>query len=151
MDLSMAVQYVKGVGPNRAEAMAELGVNTLRDLLEYFPRDWQFLPAPNKIGELRADESVTAMGVIVSTEFLPRRRQLFEVTLADDTGVCRVIWFNGAFLCKQLEPGLRLVVSGKVGLYKHTKQFTNPRFTVIRDADEFHPEDFGGAVYPASA
>ena len=151
MDLSMAVQYIKGVGPNRAEAMAELGVNTLRDLLEYFPRDWQFLPAPIKIGELRADESVTAMGVIVSTEFLPRRRQLFEVTLADDTGVCRVIWFNGAFLCKQLEPGLRLVVSGKVSLYKHTKQFTNPRFTVIRDADEFHPEDFGGAVYPASA
>ncbi len=151
MDLSMAVQYLKGVGPGRAEALAELGVHTLRDLLDYFPRDWQFLPAPIKIGRLRPDESVTAMGVIIATEFLPRRKQLFEVTLADDTGVCRVIWFNGGYLRNQLEPGLRLVVSGKVTLYKYAKQFTNPRFTVIRDNEEFHPEDFGGAVYPASA
>src|SRR5512135_911686 len=103
MDLSMAVQYVKGVGPSRAEALGELGVQTLRDLLDYFPRDWQFLPAPLRIGELRPDESVTAMGVIVATEFLPRRKQLFEVTLADDTGVCRVIWFNGGYLRNQLE------------------------------------------------
>ncbi len=151
MDLSMAVQYVKGVGPVRGEALAELGVHTLRDLLDYFPRDWQFLPAPVKMRDLRFDETVTTMGVIVQTEFLPRRKQIFEATLADDTGLCRVVWFNGGYLRNQIEPGLRMMVSGKVGEYKYQKQFTNPRFTVIRDPEEIHPEDFGGSVYPASA
>lgn len=39
-DLSMPVQFVKGVGPRKAKAFAKLGVETLGDLLEYFPRDW---------------------------------------------------------------------------------------------------------------
>ena len=41
-NLSMPVQYLKGVGPARAEVFAQLGVKTVADLLEYFPRDWQF-------------------------------------------------------------------------------------------------------------
>ena len=44
ISLSMPVQYLKGVGPARAEVFAKLGVHTVGDLLEYFPRDWNFLP-----------------------------------------------------------------------------------------------------------
>ena len=55
---SMAVQYLKGVGPARAQVFEKLGVRTVADLLEYFPRDWVFAPAPVKIGQMTADEPV---------------------------------------------------------------------------------------------
>ena len=42
--LSMPVQYLKGVGPARAKIFAQLGVETVGDLLEYFPRDWLVRP-----------------------------------------------------------------------------------------------------------
>ncbi len=48
--LTMPVQYVKGVGPARAAIFEKLGVQTVGDLLEYFPRDWVFAPGPIKIG-----------------------------------------------------------------------------------------------------
>ena len=51
----MPVQYLKGVGPARAKVFAELGVYTVADLLEYFPRDWVFAPKPAKIAQLRPD------------------------------------------------------------------------------------------------
>ena len=54
LDASTPVQFVKGVGPARAKVFAELGVHTVSDLLEYFPRDWVFAPEPTQIGHGRA-------------------------------------------------------------------------------------------------
>ena len=42
MNLDTPVQYIKGVGPIRAKLFAKLGVFTVRDLLEYYPREWDF-------------------------------------------------------------------------------------------------------------
>ncbi|HUV64617.1 MAG TPA: hypothetical protein VMW24_12015, partial [Sedimentisphaerales bacterium] len=56
--LSTPVQFLKGVGPVRAEVFSRLGVETVRDLLEYYPRDWNFVPEPTKIGQIRPDQEV---------------------------------------------------------------------------------------------
>lgn len=42
MNLDTPVQYIKGVGPTRAKLFNKLGVFTVRDLLEYYPREWVF-------------------------------------------------------------------------------------------------------------
>jgi ATP-dependent DNA helicase RecG len=59
LDLSMPVQYLKGVGPARAMAFAQLGVHTVADLLEYFPRDWNFTPSAVKICQMQPGEPAT--------------------------------------------------------------------------------------------
>ncbi len=59
IELQTPVQYLKGVGPARAEAFAQIGVRTAADLLEYFPRDWRFPPKATKINKIRADEPAT--------------------------------------------------------------------------------------------
>ncbi|MHC4120947.1 MAG: ATP-dependent DNA helicase RecG [Planctomycetota bacterium] len=149
-NLSMPVQYVKGVGPSRAKTFLQLGVETVGDLLEYFPRDWNFLPEPTKIGRLRPDEKVTVIGMIESTDYQGyRRNPMFEAMISDDTGVCRILWFHGGFLRDQLEPGQIVMVSGKVTLYKHQLQLTNPKFQVLDEEHEQSPEHFSGGVYPA--
>ncbi len=150
LDVSMPVQYLKGVGPARAKTFAQLGVETVGDLLEYFPRDWNFVPEPTKIAQTQPGEDTAVIGLVESTDYQDYRRQpIFEAVISDDTGVCRIIWFHGGFLRNQLEPGQIIIASGKVTLYKHQLQLTNPKFVVL---DEEHPhsaEYFSGGVYPA--
>ena len=148
----MSIQYVKGVGPVRAAIFAQLGIETVGDLLEYFPRDWVFVPEQIKIDQLVANETVTFAGIIESVDFhVHRKPPIFEAYVADETGQCRLIWFHGAFLRNQLHPGQVIMVSGKVGLYKHQLQLTNPKFIILSSADQQENPQFGGAVYPACA
>ena len=150
LDLSMPVQFLKGVGPARAKIFAQLGVETVGDLLEYFPRDWNFVPEPNKINRMRPNETVTIIGQVESTDYQSYRRQpLFEALISDDTGVCRIIWFHGGYLRGQLEPGQIIMASGKVNLYRHQLQLTNPKFFVLDDEHQWSAEYFSGGIYPA--
>lgn len=150
--LSMPVQYLKGVGPARADVFAQLGVETVGDLLEYFPRDWNFAPDAVKINQLQAGEQVSIMGVVESTDFQQfRRRPIFEAYIADETGVCRIIWFHGGFLRNQLKVGQVIIASGKATLYKHQLQMANPKFMVVDEKSSNPDEFFSGGVYPASA
>jgi ATP-dependent DNA helicase RecG len=152
LDLSMPVQFLKGVGPARAKTFAQLGVRTAGDLLEYFPRDWVFTPEPIKINQMQQGQSVTIVGLVESADYQSfRRPPIFEAMLADDSGVCRIVWFHGGYLRNQLKPGTVIMASGKVALYKHQLQMTNPKFLVL-DEEHLKPaECFSGGVYPASA
>ena len=119
--------------PARAAVFAELGVQTVGDLLEYFPRDWVFAPPPIKIRDLKDGQDATIIGLIESTDYQSfRNPPLFEAMVADDTGVCRIIWFHGGFLRNQLQPGQTIIASGRVNLYKHQLQLTNPKFIIVR-------------------
>ena len=146
----MPVQFLKGVGPARAETFAQLGVGTVGDLLEYFPRDWNFMPEPTKIGQMKPNETVTIFGMVESTDYQSYRRQpLFEAMISDETGVCRIVWFHGGYLRGQLEPGQIIMASGKVTLYRHQLQLTNPKFFVLDEQHRQSAESFSGGIYPA--
>ncbi|MDT8300380.1 MAG: ATP-dependent DNA helicase RecG [Sedimentisphaerales bacterium] len=148
--ISMPVQYVKGVGPSRAETFAKLGVETVGDLLEYFPRDWNFLPDLIKINQIQPGKDAAVIGLVESIDYQSYRRQpLFEAVISDDTGVCRIIWFHGGYLRNQLAPGQVIMVSGKAAVYKHQLQLTNPKFVVLDEEHHRCPEHFSGGVYPA--
>jgi len=148
--LSMPVQYLKGVGPARARVFAQLGVETIEDLLEYFPRDWVFAPKAIKINQMQPEHDVTIVGLVESIDYQSfRQPPIFEVVLADDTGVCRVVWFHGGYLRNQLKPGQAIVVSGRVALYKHQLQMTNPKFLVLDEGRSEPAEYFSGGIYPA--
>jgi len=149
-ELSTPVRFLKGVGPARAQSFAQLGVETVGDLLEYFPRDWNFVPEPIKIGQMRPNRAVAIIGMIESIDYQSYRRQpIFEAMISDDTGVCRIVWFHGGFLRNQLEPGKIIMASGKVTLYKHQLQLTNPKFLVLEERHSHSAEYFSGGVYPA--
>lgn len=150
LSISMPVQYVKGVGPARAEIFAHLGVKTVGDLLEYFPRDWNFVPELIKINQIQPGRDAAVIGLIESTDYQSYRRQpLFEAAISDDTGICRIIWFHGGYLRNQLAPGQVIMVSGKANVYKHQLQLTNPKFVVLDEEHHHSAEYFSGGVYPA--
>jgi len=151
LTITTPVQYLKGVGPARAAVFEKLGVRTVADLLEYFPRDWVFAPGRIRIGEMKPDEPATIIGLVEAIDYRAHRRPpIFEALVSDETGVCRIVWFNGGYLQKQIQLGRLLLASGKAAIYKHQLQMTNPKFLVLDETDTEPQKAFSGGVYPAS-
>src|SRR3954447_26461778 len=103
-----------GVGPTRARQLAEIGVQTLGDLLEYFPRDYRFESEELPISQLQEGNVHIARGEVVAVNYTPSYpRPRFEATLDDGTGKLALSWFNAAYLRKSIHPGEVLRVQGK--------------------------------------
>jgi len=152
--LDTPVQYVKGVGPVRAAQLAELGINTVEDLLMYFPRRFDLRRQAQPMSTLRGnEEAATVAGQVTDVEEKKKRfarPPYFQCCLRDDTGWVFAKWFHGGYLRDKIKPGMQLGVSGKVSVYREYLHFINPHFQVIWDpqhtdlsADELLP------VYPA--
>src|SRR5258706_10634584 len=97
-DPDSPIQYLSKVGPRRAEALAELGVQTVRDLLYYLPFGYLDLSTVEKIGTLRplidSGRWVTVIGTVITSSLLGRPpRQRLAVTLGDDTGSVQLVFF----------------------------------------------------------
>jgi ATP-dependent DNA helicase RecG len=150
IDLSMPVQFLKGVGPARAVCFGQLGIQTVGDLLEFYPRDWNFVPQPIKINQIAPNQDVAVIGLVESIDYQDYRRQpIFEALISDDTGICRFVWFHGGYLRGKLEPGQVILASGKASVYKHQLQLTNPKFVLMDEKNPSPLESFSGGVYSA--
>ena len=111
------VVTLDGVGPKRAEAFAQLGVASLRDLLFHFPRAYEDRRNITPIADVKEGDSVTILAEVVNARVvrLRRRLSLAEVTLKDDTGTLRAVWFGQEYLARVFKPGARGFFSGSVG------------------------------------
>src|SRR5262245_23795209 len=133
--MTAATHQLKQVGPTRAKLLAELGLHSLQDLLEYFPRDYRHELAECEIGRLVAEQIQTARGEVVACDYLVARgRPRFEATLEDGSGKLAVVWFNGAYLRRLIHPGMIIRVRGKVRFFRNMPQMANPKWEAI-DAD----------------
>jgi len=123
------VRFVKGVGPVRAEQLAQLGIKSVEDLLMYFPRRFDLRRQVAPISSLRGDEqAATVAGQVVEVrERRFGRRPFFQAALQDETGCVSVKWFHGGYLRDRIVEGLYIAVSGRVGVYREHIQFINPR------------------------
>src|SRR4051812_20441683 len=94
LPLSTPVGALAGVGPTRAGHLADLGVNTLGELLEYFPRTYQHEAEERAINQIGGGAIETARGKVIAVDYIPvRPRPRFEATLDDGTGILACVWF----------------------------------------------------------
>ncbi|HEY7118739.1 MAG TPA: ATP-dependent DNA helicase RecG [Tepidisphaeraceae bacterium] len=149
---STPVTALAGVGETRARHLADLGVNTLGELLEYFPRTYQFESEERAINQLASGPIQTARGKVVAVDYIPvRPRPRFEATLDDGTGILACAWFNGAYLRRAIHPGLTIRVKGKVGSFRSLPQMTNPKWWAIDENAELVTDSQFRPIYPATA
>ncbi|MFW5731614.1 MAG: ATP-dependent DNA helicase RecG [Planctomycetota bacterium] len=155
LQLDTPIQYVSGVGPTRAEQLSALGMETVEDVLMYFPRRFDLRRQVQPMGSLRGNEAnATVAGEVTYVNYKGYgRRPYFEATLMDPTGAfVGVKWFNGGYLQGRIRPGMHIAVNGKVSMYREAVQFVNPSYQVIWAPEETNlDEDELLPVYPAGA
>lgn len=116
MKFSDTISKVRGVGVKKAAAFARLGIQTVYDLLTYYPRAYEDQSRVTPIAQLHAGERATVLAVIQRvTERQARRRgfTILTVLLGDETGYAQAVWFNQRFLKTKLREGRRLLLTGK--------------------------------------
>ncbi len=122
------IQFLKGVGPRRAELLARLGVATVRDLLYLFPRRYLDARRVTALGSLTepARELTVAGTVTAARLMLARGKRIgFEAVLDDGTGKLTCRFFGRPFLHGQIESGQRWIMFGELERYKG-KLFLSP-------------------------
>ncbi|MFZ1685682.1 MAG: ATP-dependent DNA helicase RecG [Candidatus Zixiibacteriota bacterium] len=93
--LNTPLQYLKGVGPRKAEVLAEHGMSDVGDLLRFFPRSYLDRTNVVPIGQVRIGETVTVVGEVKTHGLLYGKRRRYEVLIQDQTGAVALIFFQG--------------------------------------------------------
>ncbi len=150
LSLDSPVTNLKGVSTAYAAKLQKLGVETIRDLLFYFPRRYNDFSVTRPIAQLIPGEEQTVEGVIWEASVHPYRRGLkaVEAVIGDETGNIRAIWFNQVYLTRVLKPNTRVVLSGKVEIFRGRKQFQSPEYELIQPEGELLHTGRVVPVYP---
>ncbi|MBI1830443.1 MAG: ATP-dependent DNA helicase RecG [Planctomycetes bacterium] len=146
--LEQSVQYVKGVGPSRAELLGKLDIRTIGDLIFHFPRSYDDLTNVQPIENLQAGVLQTVQGEVVEIEGkeLPDGRRVTSVVLADAQGRCVAgVWFNSLMIVGKVHYGQKVAFSGKPKWHRDHWQMSHPRVQVL-DAEDARLEVV--PVYP---
>lgn len=116
LDLNKDIQYIKGIGPKRAEKLNKLNIFTLKDLLYYFPRQFEDRNNLKKIIQLENEEKATIKVVIVGVSTSSPRKGLSitKVDVRDETGYAKLVFFNQQYVKNAFKPGDTILVFGKV-------------------------------------
>jgi ATP-dependent DNA helicase RecG len=145
--LSEPVQYLKSVGPKRAEAFRKIGIVTVKDLLFYFPS--RHLDRTTTLNSAKAHTylingfagELTIIAKVADTEKLRfGKKELFKVQMRDSTGFFECIWFQGIkYFETTFSEGDIFAISGKPALSKYNNlQFTHPDFDRITEEESYN-------------
>jgi ATP-dependent DNA helicase RecG len=134
---AMPVTRLRGVGERKAEGLAVVGVESLLDLLTYYPRRYVDRTNEARVRDLVVGEEAL---VLVTVQRVSSRRTrgrppkvLVTVDVTDGSGHLRVSFFNQAWRERQLRPGMTVALFGKLEIYAGRKQMTNPVVDLIGD------------------
>ena len=117
--LDEAIVTVPYVGPKRQELFEKLGIHTVRDALEYFPKDYHDRSTLRTIAELNYGNKETFVAEVrtVSLRRLRTSTNLLTAVLADHTGTVEATWFTRGYYRPNIEQGQEMIFTGKIGQY----------------------------------
>ena len=134
--LDAPAQYVKGVGPARAEQLARLGLHTVEDLLYHVPRRYEDRSHLASIASLVPGQRQATQGVVLALSEKRHGTYQFVAALSDETGVLQAIWFGQRYLRRVIRRGSRLIVYGKVERAGRLQMMVEEFETLTGDDDD---------------
>jgi ATP-dependent DNA helicase RecG len=150
--LDQSVQFLKGVGPKRADALARLDVHRARDLLFHAPRRYEDASTVARIGSTQVGEDVSVIGEVINKGVLPTRTglRIFQLVLRDQSGSIECSFPGQPFLDRAFRLGDIVLVTGTVRFF-HGKQIQPREWVLLGTADEgVHASGKVLPIYPAT-
>src|SRR6267142_2139062 len=153
MKLSTEVRMIKGVGPQRAELLAQRGISTLEDLLGYLPFRYEDRIHFSKVKDIQPNGTYTIRARVMSGQAIRSMRggrdAIYHLLVQDDAGgslPCK--FFHGGYLEGRLKPGQLLILHGKAEVDKLRParlEMINPQIEVL-SSEEMDSTEVGRIV-----
>ncbi len=128
-ELSTSVRYIKGIGEQRAKSLEKLRIFTLRDLISYFPRDYEDRRTFRKIRDLEPGETACVTAMAAASPTLNRVRkgmELVKLRAVDETGALDVTFFNQTYMRDHIRAGEQYTFFGKAEVQGSRRTMVNP-------------------------
>jgi ATP-dependent DNA helicase RecG len=145
--LDKNIQYLKGIGPKKADTLKhELGIETIEDLLYFCPRKYLDRSDFKPIKDVFVNENVTIGGNIVESIITGRKRKYLQVILDDGSDSISGIFFNSiSYFSKIFKTGDYVLFSGTVEFY-NGKQILHPDFDFIDEDSQIKSINTGRII-----
>lgn len=136
--LATSVQFLKGVGPARAELLERLGLHTACDVIFFFPRDYQDFTDEREVFRLEEGKFQSVRGVVEDIDLRDTGpgRCILGVSVRCQGGHVRGIWFNQPFMYERFTFGQHVLLSGKPKYEGLVWQMHHPRVETLDSEDE---------------
>ena len=131
MGLEQPVMTLAGVGEKKAAILEKLGIRTLGDLVEWYPRDYQDRRRIWPIRHAPVEEPVCICALVASpprTNYIRQGLSITHVTAFDDSGSVMLTFFNQPYSANSLKTGESYVFYGKLEVQGNRRQMANPVF-----------------------
>jgi ATP-dependent DNA helicase RecG len=152
-NLQTPIDYLKGVGPNRADLLRkELGIHTYQDLINLFPNRYIDRTQYYKINQLQRNSAeVQIIGKITNLrEVAQQRGKRLVATFQDETGSMELVWFRGhKWIRESIKQDKPYVIFGKINWFNNTFSIPHPEMELL----ENHEKNLSSAmqaVYPST-
>lgn len=136
ISLETPIEELSRVGKSTASRLHRMGIWTVRDLLFHFPHRHEDFSSHKSIAELQAGQEVTINATVVSVTgrnaYNRSKLHLTNAVVSDETGELAVVWFNQPFLIKQLVPGTRMSLSGKIDERAGKLSMRAPKYEIVK-------------------
>lgn len=134
MALSDSVSELKGVGPAVAAKFAILGIKTIGDLIDNYPRRYEDYSELTPINTMHPG-MVTIQATIKSASgrYVRRGMHITEAVASDETGSVRLVWFNQPYRAQSLKAGQDYYISGQFELSRGKFAIMNPSIELVGD------------------
>ncbi len=150
--LNSPLQYVKGVGPKKAEVLEKFNLRTIEDILFYFPRQYLDRTSIVPITNLKINEPATIIGVVKGHGMLYGRRRRYEMILGDESGNISLIFFHGIrFWEKTFKKGQVFAATGTPTFFQGYQMIHPELERLEEDSDKLIHAGRIIPVYPQTA
>ena len=135
MDLEKDVKYIKGVGPNRVLLLNKLNIFTLKDLITYYPRDYEDRSKVKSLYECVDGQEVTIEVIACSrvSEVRLKNKTMQKLIVRDETMSAVITWFNQPYLKSKFEIGKKYRFFGKISNKFGKVEINSPVFDEIEN------------------
>ncbi|OGK96273.1 MAG: ATP-dependent DNA helicase RecG [Candidatus Rokubacteria bacterium RIFCSPHIGHO2_02_FULL_73_26] len=136
--LATPLQFLRGVGPQRAALLEKKGLSTVEDALFFVPLRHEDRTRLTPLRALQPGQTATCSGTIVGLSPPPpgRTRQPFTVMLRDASGHATASWFGWRYLARALERGQRLVLHGRGARYRGAIVLQQPDWEIVESGED---------------
>ena len=144
--LSDSVSKLRGIGPRYLKYLEKLGINTIKDLLWYFPFRYEDFSKIKKINELKPEETSSIIGTIKkinARRSFRKKMFIIEALVEDQTGEITAIWFNQLYLSKNIPVGTTVSLSGKIKSKGKKLILSSPAYEILsrQKSQESFPQE----------